>query len=205
MRRTSNFAADKAINPYPLGKLFKRHANILIPEEGKTMWDLKEASQATMFQNIAEAGVISGTFKEMRQRYPCEIFVCNQDKPDVCQKKKLARFDHKEAHGNNQILIGTIIAYENIMNIYEEALFTKHNIKNIADILDELKTLAQANDWKGQIIFLAQHLHKFPQKALPPLYTSKKFDLETLTPETHTQKYWKPCKDIDRFLNELMT
>ena len=42
-------------------------------------------------------------------------------------------------------------------------------------------------DWQGQVLFLAEHMHKFPKTALPPFHTAKKIDLDTLIPEVQTK------------------
>lgn len=198
---TVHAACDKKFKIYPIGNILQRYENILIPEEGRTMWHLKEAIQATTFAPIAPHSVISGTCEQMRLRYPQEYFHSNQKNPDVCQHYAKATFTYKGnlgidyknimgrtvVNGHSQVLIGSYERYTDIMAMYEITLLAAHNLKDIKLLLDEFRVLAKNNDWHGQVLMLASNIHKFPERLLPPLYTKDKIPLNTFNMETQAK------------------
>lgn len=198
---TLHATADKQLQAYPIGNIMNRYDNIIIPETGRTMWDLKEASQATAFNTLTPYGVISGTCTQMRQYFPGQNFPSNQANPDVCQNYSKARFVYKQnigidyknmmgktiMNGQNQVLIGSYECYEMIMNMYETMLFAKNNRPELRIVLAELREFAKNNDWQGQILKFAENLHKFPEKSLPPLYTKEKIHFDTFTSEVQVK------------------
>jgi hypothetical protein len=180
--------ADKQFTVYPIGNMLNRYDNILIPEEGRTVWHLIEACQATAFHPLASHSVVSGTLEKMRQRFPGENFPSNQANPDVGQSYRKASFafksnvgiDYKnimsktQMSGKNQVLIGTYERYCDVMNMYEATLFASHPRINLQSFLNELRILAKNNDWHGQIVKLADNMHRFPEASFPPLFTTEK-------------------------------
>lgn len=185
---------------FPIGKMFSRFPHIIIPEKGKTFFEVLEAAQASSFAPSGSFGVVSGTCDIMKTTYPEKDFIGNQKNPDVLQAynestvpfKGFVGGDFKNAmaklapHGRNQIIIGNNEQYLRVLNDFEITLSAvAENMTKLKPILKQLAILAKSNNWVGQITLLTLNAHLFPSNYIPPLSTKTKFPLETLTPQEH--------------------
>lgn len=193
-----HISASKHITEYDTSQIFSKNANVIFPPNVTDLWKVVECNQSMQLGvPLADSGVTTGLASTMQEAFPNHIFHSNQKYADVYQNFEKTLFEFKgqvgtdfknamgktQPHGRNQVIIGTLEKYQEVLKAYNAEIALRYNCPEIKLVVQNLLVLAKENNFSEQVKLLACNIHKFPEKWNPPLYSSKKFPYDHLTPE----------------------